>query len=208
MSGVDIAGLVACLRAQTVRINGLPLNTNAADLCRAAADALLAQAAELAAKDASISHWIAETRRNLESGRGALDQLEATTRQRDEALAALKAAREALKPFAAKAGAYDGLPEPKYFGDTDFEIHYRPETRVVVTLRDLRHARSALENGLAGLADATNDLADPDLSSLRKGVEVAPLCPHAPTYDAGLCCGHPDDCTFVSPSNLVQEGGR
>jgi hypothetical protein len=26
------------------------------------------------------------------------------------------------------------------------------------------------------------------------------LCPHAPTYDAGLCCGHPDDCTFVSPS--------
>lgn len=28
----------------------------------------------------------------------------------------------------------------------------------------------------------------------------AELCPHALTYDAGLCCGHPDDCTFVSPS--------
>jgi hypothetical protein len=27
----------------------------------------------------------------------------------------------------------------------------------------------------------------------------AKLCQHAPTYDAGLCCGHPDDCTFIRP---------
>lgn len=31
------------------------------------------------------------------------------------------------------------------------------------------------------------------------------LCPHAPTYDAGLCCGHPDDCTFISPPVLSRE---
>lgn len=43
----------------------------------------------------------------------------------------------------------------------------------------------------------------PDLSSLRKGAEEP--CPHAPTYDAGLCCGHPDDCTFVSPLNISKE---
>ncbi|MDR6826507.1 hypothetical protein J2X48_000689 [Bosea sp. BE271] len=36
-----------------------------------------------------------------------------------------------------------------------------------------RAARSALENSKARLADATNDPADSDLSSLRKGAEVA-----------------------------------
>lgn len=33
-----------------------------------------------------------------------------------------------------------------------------------------------------------------------------PGCPHAPTYDAGLCCGHPDDCTFVSPQKDEAHG--
>lgn len=71
----------------------------------------------------------------------------------------------------------------------------------VIEIDAALNAPSALENGPAGLADATNDPAESDLSSLRAG---AP-CPHAPTYDAGLCCGHPDDCTFVSPSNLSKE---
>lgn len=37
----------------------------------------------------------------------------------------------------------------------------------------VRTALQALENGPAGLADATNDPPSPDLSSLRKGAEVA-----------------------------------
>lgn len=91
------------------------------------------------------------------------------------------------------------------------ELHKQTSTRIAEWVASAINgaaefdAASVLENGPAGLADATNNPPS-DLSSLRKGAEAP--CPHAPTYDAGLCCGHPDDCTFVSPSNLVQEGGR
>lgn len=102
----------------------------------------------------------------------AADALSSQSLSLSEAREEIERLKEALKPFAAKAGAYDGLPEPKYFGDTDFELNYRPETRVIVTLRDLRHARSALENGPAVLADAHTNPPLSDLSSLRKGAEV------------------------------------
>lgn len=51
------------------------------------------------------------------------------------------------------------------------------------------------------LADAHSKSPAPSSQPER----IAVLCPHAPTYDAGLCCGHPDDCTFVSPPNLSKE---
>lgn len=34
---------------------------------------------------------------------------------------------------------------------------------------------------------------------LREHVRSRGGLSRAPTYDAGLCCGHPDDCTFISP---------
>lgn len=52
------------------------------------------------------------------------------------------------------------------------------------------------------LADAHSKSPAPSSQPER----IAVLCPHAPTYDAGLCCGHPDDCTFVSPAALAPLG--
>lgn len=67
-----------------------------------------------------------------------------------------------------------------------------------------------VESSGSRLADATNNPpSDPGTEQREAGFAgLAPAsapCPHAPTYDAGLCCGHPDDCTFVSPSNLSKE---
>lgn len=54
------------------------------------------------------------------------------------------------------------------------------------------------------------NLADAHSKSPDQSERLAVPCPHAPTYDAGLCCGHPDDCTFVSPAALapIGEAGR
>lgn len=44
----------------------------------------------------------------------------------------------------------------------------------------------------------TSDLLDLTMDVAGLAPEK-PQCVHAPTYDAGLCCCHPDDCTFVAP---------
>lgn len=57
----------------------------------------------------------------------------------------MEEAEGALEPFAKAADAYDGLPPPKYFGDTDFETHYPDSTKAPVKVGDLRTARRALQ---------------------------------------------------------------
>ncbi len=52
--------------------------------------------------------------------------------------------REVLKPFAAKANGYDGIPPAKYWGDTSFVMRYYDDEEVSVTLGNLRKARAAL----------------------------------------------------------------
>ena len=85
---------------------------------------------------------------------------------------------------------------------------FTPEIHKETSIRIAEWVASALNNAPAyeteqgsgqNLADANSK--SPAPSSQSERIEV--LCPHAPTYDAGLCCGHPDDCTFVSPSALV-----
>jgi len=64
---------------------------------------------------------------------------------RAEALTADNARlREVLKPFAAKANGYDGIPPAKYWGDTSFVMRYYDDEEVSVTLGNLRKARAAL----------------------------------------------------------------
>lgn len=55
-----------------------------------------------------------------------------------------------------------------------------------------------------GPSIAISDLLDLTKNVAGQSVDAS-LCPHAPTYDAGLCCGHPDDCTFVSPAALSEK---
>lgn len=52
----------------------------------------------------------------------------------------------ALRPLANSANAYDGVPPPKYFGDTDFETRFPDSAKAnVVTVGYLRAARAALD---------------------------------------------------------------
>lgn len=92
MSGVDIAGLVEKIRQRSLARRCIGKQTEKsrydAGLDEEAADALLAQAAELSAKDGWVTHWQTKCQATR-----ALE-IEAT-RQRDEALAALKASEEA-----------------------------------------------------------------------------------------------------------------
>lgn len=184
MSGVDIAGLVERLRslADCDARAGEPLGK----CMRRAADALLAQAAELAevgARHQKQVDYSIDLQRIVEalcdgrmppepetSARHHYDMAVEATRQRDEALAALKASEDALKPFAAidsRLGGRHAFDE-WVAGSVVFGIG----SDRVITVGDLRRARSALENSKARLADAKNDPADSDLSSLRKGAEV------------------------------------
>lgn len=70
---------------------------------------------------------------------------------------------------------------------------------------DAKAAEGALatirRRAIFGPSITTSDLLDLTASVAGLSPETR-LCPHAPTYDAGLCCGHPDDCTFVSPAAL------
>lgn len=87
------------------------------------------------------------------------------TRQRDEALAALKASeergaglRKALEPFAREYGFWDHAPDDYSFGRVGLSI----------TPGDLRRAKSALENGPSTLADANKK--DPGTEQREAGV--------------------------------------
>jgi len=102
---LNTASLVSELREQTVRINGLPLNTNAADLCRAAADALESTSRALSEKDAEVER--------LQSVRDFEKRMRKTaTRQRDEALAALKASEERGERLSQELASARIRPEP------------------------------------------------------------------------------------------------
>ncbi|WP_038367777.1 hypothetical protein [Bosea sp. UNC402CLCol] len=67
------------------------------------------------------------------------------TSQRDEALAALKAAREALEPFARIAEEYADQEDDDFQVWRDFDV-----LGATLPLRIFRAARSALENGPGG----------------------------------------------------------
>lgn len=123
----------------------------------AAASALSSQSLSLSEAIREKSHWLGEARRTLKAGQEALDRAESAERQRDEAL-------EALKPFAKVAERYDGVEHVRR--QPALEAHLFD-----ITIDHLRRAKSALENRKADLADATNDPASSDLSSLRKGAE-------------------------------------
>lgn len=63
----------------------------------------------------------------------------------EEAADRIEKLEAALRPFAERANAYDGVPPPKYFGDTDFEMRYRDDAPAnVTTVGQLRAARAAL----------------------------------------------------------------
>lgn len=57
--------------------------------------------------------------------------------------------REALEPFARRANSYDGIPDAKYFGDTDCELRHPDSLNVIFTLGQCRRARAALQSSEA-----------------------------------------------------------
>lgn len=57
MSDLSAEKVVAELRDRSTRINGLPLNTEAADLYRRAADFIVHQAARLVEQAGWVTHW-------------------------------------------------------------------------------------------------------------------------------------------------------
>jgi hypothetical protein len=142
MSGVDIAGLVGRLRKLKVWDD----HESNQSLGDAAADALLAQAAELAEANGKLAGrmdylvGLATT-----ADKHAIAAAESATRQRDEALAALKASEEALRPFAKVAEQYDGVEHVRRQAAL---LHYL----VDLTIEDFRRAHSALENGPSNLS--------------------------------------------------------
>lgn len=191
MSGVDIAGLVEELRERweatdapvAKKINRL------LRLAKQAADALLAQAAELA----EANRWgeILEAEQNAiaaklpgvrfmdppDGGSPSLaeqvkrmrEALDAAERERDEALAALKASEEALDERIDTAWA-DGarfvvneldslIPDSTLVRDKLVDIDQMIARRYAdaIASRKERRARSVLENSPATPADATNN---------------------------------------------------
>lgn len=59
--------------------------------------------------------------------------------------ALVKEAGEVVRPFADRANAFDGIPPPKYFGDTDFTLNYSSEDTAQVKVGNLRAARAFLD---------------------------------------------------------------
>jgi len=181
----DITGLVVELHDLLTDWNGADLPDSSLPrvdiLCgtvRRAADALTAQAAELveARERADRYEHIANDHRSLigeikpalAEARGHVRQLQdfnsrremdvlAIARSRDEALAALKVAEEALEPFAEAAASYD--PDEGDGRDIAWSHDF--------TIASLRRARSALENSKARLADANSN---PETEQREAGV--------------------------------------
>jgi hypothetical protein len=54
--------------------------------------------------------------------------------------------RVALEALAKRASAWDGIPPPKYFGDTDCVMRYYGDKKIEVPLSELRDARTALSD--------------------------------------------------------------
>lgn len=148
MSGVDIAGLVERARAFK------PYNhLNDGALVRELTDALLAQAAELAEAREAVKREAEDRFSANERCNSLVEQLATSTRQRDEALAALKASeereaglREALEPFALVARTESKLIRYSATGWNEADM-----------TADCARAFSVLENSPAALADATNN---------------------------------------------------
>jgi hypothetical protein len=61
---------------------------------------------------------------------------------------------QALERIAGKADAFDGVPPPKYYGDTDCELRYPDSLPLQFTLGDARAARDAYRQALSGLGEA------------------------------------------------------
>lgn len=124
--------------------------------------------AEQALSSQSLS--LSEAREEIERLKGLVAASEAQRyRVCGELLARVEAAEQALKPFALTAEHDIGSTET----DADiFQQMGQYNRAPKITVGDMRRALAALENGPAGLADATNDPSDPSLSSLRKGAEV------------------------------------
>ncbi len=196
MSGVDIAGLVEQVQV-AAEITG-------DELLQAASDALLAQAAELAEARPYREELlkIAADVGEPHDPFAAWEVVQALTRQRDEALAALKASEEREDGLREALKLVRGIIVEAAM--TGFNCHDGDWAERLFVSQGATH--DAL---VRSLADATNNPPSyPGTEQREAGVGPSPAsapCPHAPTYDAGLCCGHPDDCTFVSPSNLLKE---
>lgn len=134
--------------------------------------ALLLDQAAIALSSQSLS--LSEAREEIERlRRESADRLKCMDRRADRLIDLwdrVNAAERALGPFAAVASVDIGSDE------TDEDIfqqpgHYHRAPRI--TVGNMRRARTALEICKSGLADATNDPSSSDLSSLRKGAEVA-----------------------------------
>lgn len=99
-------------------------------------------ATALAAKDAELA-------KQIEARDDAIDDLQQKwwfqSDRADRAEAQLAEANKALEPFALLANSFDGIPPPKYFGDTDGELRYPNEHKTLVEISKLRAARRARE---------------------------------------------------------------
>ena len=179
----DITGLVAELRADLAKMADGEREFWTAKLTPLL-DALTAQAAELVEagaenerlreRIASEQAWTAAARMRADENwfaygdmirqrDAAEDARQSATRSRDEALAALKVAEEALgaeqeSQDAFLAWAYDTLKEinvSNYDHDDACELN-AASVEVILAIKE-RRARSALENSKARLADATHN---------------------------------------------------
>lgn len=168
----DHFDLIARLREPCIDWTGEPIVDGSTPrtevhcgLLREASDALSSQSL-------SLSEAREEIERS-ELGRHRLGHaLREATRQRDEALATLKASGE--RETAAIEAGRDLL---SYLALYDFKDRDPGEElpEHMARLTAALFARSVLENGPAVLADANTNPASSDLSSLRKGAEVAAL---------------------------------
>lgn len=141
-----VSGLVEELRNVLTDWNGADLpdaeSPRVDVLCgtlRHAADALEAQARELA--EARVFRINATS--NMRAMKGRIAALE-----------------DAVRVFADKADFYDAIPLPRYFGGADPEPFRAPDERptaVMVTVGDLRRARTALAKGQNALASGRED---------------------------------------------------
>lgn len=145
--------------------------------------------AALAAKDAALSCQslsLSEAREDVERLRRRLDRLTDCT----EMVMVNGAGFAAPKPVAQKlADLLVKLDQARDLG-VAYSADAKSAEGALITIR----RRAIFGPGLS-----TSDLLDMTAGVAGVSRWDRP-CRHAPTYDAGLCCGHPDDCTFISPA--------
>jgi hypothetical protein len=191
MSGVDIAGLLSEWRKAMDGVTPGPWNPSRFGMQVLTGDSW-ATVCTFHDKNGGDGKWNDHRLASWEDGRGAsletsnadwvarcspsgisalLDALSEATRQRDEALAALKGAREALEPFSEVAETEEEVGRDDPDDDRILIVQTHGCQLAELTVEHFRRAKSVLENSKAPIADATNNPpSDPGTGQREAGV--------------------------------------